>query len=153
MSRNRLTALDASFLEVETPTAHMHVGWAAAFGRPDGTRAPRFEELRDHVASRLARAALSPAGRRVPLGLADPVWVDDQAFDVAQHIYKARSGDLNEWADAVMSRPLERDHPPWELWIADRLGDGRVGVVGKVRRRRGRQRVQQRGPDRAADLL
>jgi diacylglycerol O-acyltransferase len=154
MSRNRLSALDASFLEVETPTAHMHVGWAAAFGRPDGTRAPRFEELRDHVASRLARA---PRYRQrlaeVPLGLADPVWVDDQAFDVAQHIYKARSGDLNELADAVMSRPLERDRPLWELWIADRLGDGRVGVVGKVRRRRGRQRAQQRGPDRAADLL
>src|SRR4051794_13566190 len=27
MSRQRLTALDASFLEVENPRAHMHVGW------------------------------------------------------------------------------------------------------------------------------
>ena len=30
----RLSPLDAAFLEVESPTAHMHVGWVAIF-RPD----------------------------------------------------------------------------------------------------------------------
>jgi hypothetical protein len=78
MSRNRLTALDASFLEVESPTAHMHVGWASLFASPDGKPAPTFEELRDHIGARLSRA---PRYRQklaeVPLGLNDPVWVDD----------------------------------------------------------------------------
>jgi len=36
MSDSRLTSLDASFLEVESPTAHMHVGWAALFKPPAG---------------------------------------------------------------------------------------------------------------------
>jgi WS/DGAT/MGAT family acyltransferase len=31
-----------------------------------------------------------------------------------------------------MSVPLDRNRPLWELWIADRLDDGRVGVVGKA---------------------
>lgn len=132
MFRDRLTALDSSFLEVETPTGHMHVGWAAAFAPADGRR-PSFDELRDHVASRLARA---PRYRQklaeVPLGVADPVWVDDADFDPSRHIRRAPSGDLNAIADEVMSRPLERSRPLWELWIADRLDDGRVGVVGKV---------------------
>src|SRR5436853_4818393 len=68
----------------------------------------------------------------VPLGVADPVWVDDPDFDPVRHIRRAPSGDLNEIADVVMSRPLARDRPLWELWIADRLDDGRIGVVGKV---------------------
>ncbi len=33
MTSARLSALDASFLAVETPTAHMHVGWVATFSR------------------------------------------------------------------------------------------------------------------------
>ena len=37
MSTARLSALDASFLAVETPTAHMHVGWAAVFEAPEGS--------------------------------------------------------------------------------------------------------------------
>ena len=40
--------------------------------------------------------------------------------------------DLSKVVDEVMSRRLSRDRPMWELWIADRLGDGRIGVVGKA---------------------
>src|SRR5437764_12338208 len=55
MSTSRLSALDASFLSVESPTAHMHVGWAAVFEPPAGER-PNFEELRDHIAAPVPRA-------------------------------------------------------------------------------------------------
>src|SRR5687768_5307598 len=56
MSATRLSPLDASFLTVETPSAHMHLGWAAAFEQPADVARPRFEDLRGHIASRLARA-------------------------------------------------------------------------------------------------
>src|SRR5439155_19272886 len=133
MSSTRLTSLDASFLEVESPTAHMHVGWAAAFDPPPDRRAPCFTELRDHIDGRMCRA---PRYRQklveVPLGLSDPVWVDDPEFDIARHVHRARSGSLREVADSVMSTQLARDRPLWELWIADRLDDGRIGVGGKA---------------------
>ena len=32
----RLSGLDASFLAVETPAAHMHVGWVAVFSGSPG---------------------------------------------------------------------------------------------------------------------
>ena len=51
MSETRLSTLDASFLEVESPSAHMHVGWAAAFDGPPGRPPPSFEELREHVSA------------------------------------------------------------------------------------------------------
>ncbi len=56
MTSARLSALDASFLAVETPTAHMHVGWVAVLSAPAEGRLPRFAELRDHIERRLGRA-------------------------------------------------------------------------------------------------
>ena len=133
MSGSRLTTLDASFLELESSSAHMHVGWAARFAPQPGRDAPRFEEMRDHVARRMSRAPryrqkLAP----VPLSLHDPVWVDDSQFAVDRHVHHSRSRDLGELVDDVMSEQLGRDRPLWELWIADDLPDGRVGVIGKA---------------------
>jgi WS/DGAT/MGAT family acyltransferase len=129
----RLSALDASFLEVETPTAHMHVGWAAVFDPPESRQRPGFDELLAHIGGRMSRA---PRYRQrlaeVPLGAADPVWIDDPGFRVERHVRHSRQGDLSSLIDDVMSRRLRRDRPLWELWIADRLEDGRIGVVGKA---------------------
>src|SRR5947208_4829595 len=87
MTATRLSALDASFLTAETPTAHMHVGWTAIFDPPADGRRPSFQELRDHIAARVHRA---PRYRQrlatVPFGLHDPVWVDDARFDISRHV-------------------------------------------------------------------
>jgi diacylglycerol O-acyltransferase / wax synthase len=133
MAPQRLSALDASFLDVETASAHMHVGWAAAFDPPEDGPAPSFEQLRDHISRRLHRA---PRYRQrlaeVPFGLSRPVWVDDEAFELCHHVRRAPTGDLRELAGTVLSTPLARDRPLWEMWIADELDDGRIGVVGKA---------------------
>ena len=131
--QTRLTPLDVSFLEVESPSAHMHVGWVALFSPPPGGHAPGFGALRDHVASRLCRA---PRYRQrlagAPLGLGGPVWVDAEDFDVNEHVRHSTAQDISDLVDDVMSVPLRRDRPLWELWVADRLEDGRIGVVGKA---------------------
>jgi diacylglycerol O-acyltransferase / wax synthase len=133
MPSQRLSALDASFLQVETAAAHMHVGWVAVLEAPDGRPAPSFEQLRDHVARRLHRA---PRYRQrlagVPLGVARPLWVDDERFDISRHVRRSSGGNLLELAATVMSTPLSRERPLWELWIANQLDDGRVGLVGKA---------------------
>jgi diacylglycerol O-acyltransferase / wax synthase len=133
MPPERLSALDASFLAVESPSAHMHVGWAATFAPPvDGPR-PDFDTLFAHIAGRLGRA---PRFRQRiapdPLGLNAPLWIDAEDFDPAEHIHHSAAEDLVQLADAVLSEPLPRDRPLWEFWIADRLGDGRIGLVGKA---------------------
>jgi diacylglycerol O-acyltransferase / wax synthase len=133
MTPTRLSPLDASFLEVENPNAHMHVGWVALFSPPKNGRRPSFTQLRDHIAGRLGRA---PRYRQrlvtVPLGLHDPVWVDDEDFDVKRHVRHSRASRINTVVDRVMSAPLDRSDPLWQLWIADGLSDGRIGVVGKA---------------------
>jgi len=133
MSLQRLSALDASFLAVESPSAHMHVGWAATFAAPEHGPRPGFGELFAHIAGRLGRA---PRYRQrvAPdaLGLHAPLWVDAEDFDPAEHIHHSAAERLEDLADAVLSEPLRRDRPLWEFWIAPELADGRIGLVGKV---------------------
>jgi diacylglycerol O-acyltransferase / wax synthase len=133
MSTTRLSALDSAFLAVETPTAHMHVGWAAVFDPPTDRAAPSFEELRAHIGSRLGRAPrYRQMIRRVPLGLNTPVWTDDPAFDVDRHVVPAASDRLGDVVEHSTSEPLPRDRPLWQMSIAPRLEDGRIGLVGKA---------------------
>jgi len=111
----------------------MHVGWAALFSPPRDGPPPSFEQLRGHIESRLSRA---PRYRQklaaVPWGANDPVWIDDEHFDLTKHVLRADRSAWGELVDAAMSTQLERDRPLWELSIADRLPDGRIGVIGKA---------------------
>jgi WS/DGAT/MGAT family acyltransferase len=129
----RLSTLDASFLEVESQSAHMHVGWAALLRPPPGASRPTFREVRDHIAGRMGRA---PRYRQrlaaVPFDVSDPVWVDDQEFDIDRHVHHSPAMEIGEAVDGVMSVPLDHERPLWGMWVADRLRDGRTGVVGKA---------------------
>lgn len=133
MTPSRLSALDAAFLAIESEHAPMHVGWAALFDPPADGPAPSFAAIRDHIESRLHRA---PRYRQrlaeVPLGLDDPVWIDDEAFAVDHHVLHATHGDFGRLVDEVMSTPLQHDRALWELWIATDLPDGAIAVVGKA---------------------
>ncbi|MCW3014240.1 MAG: wax ester/triacylglycerol synthase family O-acyltransferase [Solirubrobacterales bacterium] len=140
MARSRLSPLDSSFLRVESPTAHMHVGWKGIFApRPDG-RTVTIGELRQTIAGRLRHAQRFRQRLAFPpAGLGEPVWVDDERFAVEHHVVamseahellpRARFDDL---ADLCLSRPLERDRALWRIELAPVLDDGTVGMVMKV---------------------
>ena len=129
----RLSALDDSFLTVESPTAHMHVGWAAVFEPPSVGPRPGFEQLRAHIGARLPRAPrYRQRLRSAPLELDSPCWVDDRDFDLGRQVTRADSSDLDAVVASCMSEQLDRGRPLWEIRIADRLADGRIGVVGKA---------------------
>ncbi len=128
----RLSTLDASFLAVECPDAHMHVGWKATFAAPARGARPPFAELRDHIEARLGAA---PRYRQrlasVPLGAHHPVWVDDPSFDIRRHVREAPPRDLDDLVADVMSEPLHRDRPLWELWLCEQPAGG-LAMVGKA---------------------
>ncbi|MGZ8628780.1 MAG: WS/DGAT/MGAT family O-acyltransferase [Actinomycetota bacterium] len=136
----RLTALDASFLYLERPAMHMHV---AALSLLDPSTTPdgrvRFEDVAATISSRLH---LVPRFRQkvvaVPFDLGLPVWVDDPAFDLDFHLRRAAlpaPGGRRELADhvqRVLSRPLDRTKPLWELSVIEGLEDGHVATFLKV---------------------
>ncbi|HVF77648.1 MAG TPA: wax ester/triacylglycerol synthase family O-acyltransferase [Solirubrobacteraceae bacterium] len=136
----RLSAIDASFLQLESGSAHMHVAWSSFLAPPDGAARPGVEALRTRVRARLAwvprcRQRLLSA----PFGLGEPRWVDDAHFDLARHVVQL--GDPDEAIsyerfaairDTLLSTPLDRDRPLWQIALIPRLSDGRAAVVGRV---------------------
>lgn len=138
----RLSALEASFLYMESPTTPMHVGSVAVYdGRPwrDVRGDLDLARLRRYVRQRLAGI---PKLRQHPVWPAGPAgrprWVDDADFHISRHVRYAHveppgtEDRLLSKADDLLMPCLDREHPLWELWFVDGLQDGRVAVVEKI---------------------
>jgi WS/DGAT/MGAT family acyltransferase len=133
---DRLSPTDAAFLYAEDATTPMHVGGVVVL-RPDGEF--DYQRIIGLIADRLA---LVPRYRQkvrfVPGRLARPVWVDDEHFDLTYHVRRSslpRPGtpeQLDELVGRLISRPLDRSRPLWELYIVEGLADGRVALVNKT---------------------
>lgn len=133
----RLTALDAGFLEVEDSDPHVSlaVGGVSIVEGPS----PTYEEF---AASFAKRVETIPRCRQVlrthPLDLRPPEWVDDPHFDLARHLHRValpHPGGERELFDMVatlMERRLDRERPLWECWIIEGLGKGRWAVLTKI---------------------
>jgi diacylglycerol O-acyltransferase / wax synthase len=118
---DRLSPLDNQFLNWETETAHMHVGWVA---RLDA--GVDVERLKATIASRLHLVPrFRQRLRKGPLGLGEPVWVDDPAFDLEEHVFVA-DGDVRELADRFLSVQLNRAKPLWEILVLPNAIAGKV---------------------------
>ncbi len=140
MPPERMTPLDASFLYLERPAMHMHVAGLSIFDpstRPGGRL--RFGDVEAVMASRLH---LAPRFRHkvrfVPMNLGLPVWVDDPSFDLDFHLRRSAlpspggRDELTEYAARVLSRPLDRTKPLWEMYFIEGLEDGLVATLLKV---------------------
>jgi diacylglycerol O-acyltransferase len=137
---SRLSPIDASFLSLESPRAHMNVGWSGLGPLSDGAERPTIDALRARVESRLRH--LPRCRQRLqfhPLGLGEPHWIDDPAFELDAHVIALGGPEeplslqrFEELRDALLSSPLDRSRPLWQIALAPLLEDGRVGVVGRV---------------------
>jgi WS/DGAT/MGAT family acyltransferase len=132
---DRLTALDAGFLEQERGGAHMHIGAVMVCAGP----APSFDEFAAHVARRLERVPRYRRRLGVPtLGLGRPTWIDDGSFAMDRHLGEEDIGpDADEEAlfalvSRVFARRLDRRRPLWELWLVRGLTGGRFAILNKT---------------------
>src|SRR5688572_15941147 len=135
MSEDRLTALDESFLHLESGSAHMHVAGLMLFdGGP-----PAYDDLLDVIERRLH---LVPRYRQrlafVPYVQARPRWVDDPHFNLRYHVRETAlpapgsEVELRALAGRIFSQRLDRDKPLWELWMVHGIEGGRFAVMSKT---------------------
>jgi WS/DGAT/MGAT family acyltransferase len=135
---DRLSPLDASFLRVETPTAHMHVGWSAIIDLPPDAERLNAAELRRRIEGRLHHVPRFRQTLRAPAaGLGGPSWSDDPNFDLSHHVTEESSNSpsgarLTEITEAFFSEQLPRDRPLWRMHVVGRLSGKRAAVLGKV---------------------
>jgi len=137
----RLSALDAIFLDLENETAPMHVGAALLFdakplmlehGGLD------FERITKYT---LAALEAIPRYRQrlawVP-GLRHPVWIDDDRFNINFHLRHTRlplPGDermLKRVVGRLFSQRLDRSRPMWEFWIVEGVENEQFALVAKA---------------------
>lgn len=138
---DRLTALDAAFLDMETPSVHMHVGSVGIFEAGPLTREDGgldFEAI-----CGISEAALRKIPRfrqklvRAPL-TGHPMWVDDAHFNLLYHLRHTSlpfPGDerrLKRLVGRIMSQKLDPTKAMWELWFVEGLDHGHLAVVSKV---------------------
>jgi WS/DGAT/MGAT family acyltransferase len=133
---DRLTALDASFLYMEESTTPMHVGSVMVFQPPD--EGFDYDRLVSLISNRIAFVPRYRQWvREVPGRLANPVWVDDEDFDVTYHVRRSalpRPGSddqLQEFVARIQPRPMDRRRPLWEVYLVEGLAHGRFAIVTK----------------------
>jgi len=133
---SRMSPLDASFLFMETPTTPMHSGGVAIFRPPAGGF--DHEQLVRLISQRLPYVPrYRQRVRDVPFGVARPVWVDDEDFDVTYHVRRSAlpkpgsAQQLQELVARIMSRPLDRHRPLWEMYLVEGLADGNFAIITK----------------------
>jgi diacylglycerol O-acyltransferase / wax synthase len=130
-----VSALEASFLDIEAPGVPMHVAGVTIFnGAPPLTLA----DLRRLVASRVRRL---PRFRQRyvtdPFGLTRGRWSRvrlDLAAHLFHHTLRAPGGrhELFALCARIHETPLRREQPLWEMHLIDGLADGDQALVVKT---------------------
>jgi diacylglycerol O-acyltransferase len=132
----RLRPRDVALLAEESPSTPMHNATVEIFD--PGDSGFDYAGLVRLVQDRIAfvpryRQRIQP----VPGRMANPVWVDDDHFDIGYHVRRSalpRPGTLDqlrELVSRIVSRPLDRDRPLWEIYLVEGLADGQVALLSK----------------------
>jgi WS/DGAT/MGAT family acyltransferase len=131
-----LTPADRASLSAEQGPINMAVAGILIL---EGGPGMRHERIMAQVESRLH---LIPRYRQrlahFAPGVTNPVWVDDDTFDLGWHLRRAllpapgSDAQLAEFVGQEMSRRLDRSRPLWELTVVEGLSHGRVAIMPKM---------------------
>ena len=132
---DRLTSFDTSFLTNERSNGHMAIGavLVCAGEPPSPGDFDAHIRSRLHLLPRLRQRLVSP-----PLRMGTPFWVDDREFDLANHLRRASlpapggDAEFHDLVGDVLSPPLDRSRPLWELVLVEGFADDRFAIVYKT---------------------
>jgi diacylglycerol O-acyltransferase / wax synthase len=132
----RLRPEDMAFLDAESASTPMHNATLEIFEPP--TWGFDYDRLVALIADRIAFVPrYRQRIRTVPGGLANPVWVDDDDFDLTYHVRRSavpRPGSMEQLRDLVariLPRRLDRNRPLWEVYLIEGLEDGHFAILAK----------------------
>lgn len=136
---DRVRPRDLTFLEEESAETPLHNATIEIFDPGEGEGAFDHAALLELIRDRIA---FVPRYRQrlqaVPGHLAAPLWVDDENFDLAFHVRRSAlprpgtSDQLRDLVARIVSRPLDRTRPLWEMYFVEGLEGGRVAILTKT---------------------
>jgi diacylglycerol O-acyltransferase len=131
----RLRPEDMAFLVAESTSTPMHNATLEIFEPGGGMDHDRLMAL---IADRIAYVPrYRQRIRSVPARLANPVWEDDEDFDLTYHVRRSalpRPGSMDQLRDLtarIVSRRLDRNRPLWEMYFIEGLKHGRFAILSK----------------------
>lgn len=134
-----LSALDASFLHLETPEMPMHVGALHLLDLPEDAEGEFIDMVKRHIADRMHLASVFTKKLAfMPLDIANPVWVDDDDVDLDYHIRQVSlpkpgsQAQLESYVGRLHSSLLDRSRPLWEFVVFTGLESGQLGFYTKI---------------------
>src|SRR6476660_9578106 len=136
----QLTSLDTQFLALENSNQTGHVAGLTIL---DPSTTPSGElTFKDITNLMEERLPLLPPLRwrlvQVPFGLDYPYWLDDPDFDLDFHVRElalppgAAKEKLAEQVARIVSRPLDRARPLWEVYLIHGLENGHKALLTKI---------------------
>jgi diacylglycerol O-acyltransferase / wax synthase len=131
MSKQQMHSADAAWLHMDRPTNLMVVNSVLWFDEPMDLERGR-EVVRERLVEAFPRFRQRIVEPRAGVGL--PYWEDDPNFDLDRHLHHVAlpaPGDrhaLQELVGDLMSTPLDRSKPLWDIYVIDGYGAGMAQV-------------------------
>jgi diacylglycerol O-acyltransferase len=139
MPDTRLSGLDALCLAAESARAPLHTAALLLIDSSTGSGCAATDALMAAIrASVDRRARLRSVLVEAPFGLALPHLVDEHEPDLDHHLARVRvprpggPRELGALVDDIISRPLPRGCPLWEIHLVEGLASGALALVVKL---------------------
>ncbi len=134
-----LTGQDAFLANIESGNVYQHVCSAVILDPSTALEEFTVDTLRQFTSSKLH---LIPSFRQrlieVPYRLGPPAFVTYAEFDINEHILEINLPEnsplsrLEEITSNLLSQPLDRDKPLWQMLLVDGLQDGLKAIICKM---------------------
>ena len=134
VSSRSMSSADAAFLYLERKEIPLHIASVCIFDGPI--------PFQDFVASINAKLPLLPRYLQIPVippwSLSLPTWEYDPHFDIRRHIFLTKlespggDAELQALASRILSQPLDRSKPLWDVHVIEGLKDGRGAIILRV---------------------
>src|SRR5690242_5314673 len=132
MSSQRMSALEAAFVELDTRGAPFVYAAILELDRP-----VELAALRRHLGEALAsEPRYSQRMTRGPLGR--HAWANDDGFRIERHVRAITAPppggphQVEALAASMLGADLPRDHAPWQVWTVQGLANGRGALIAVV---------------------
>ncbi len=125
----QLSALDTTFLNLETDTTPMHVGCVGIYdpSTMPGGSLDTSEFLKNFERKLAKLPVMRQRHVSAPMGIDYPYWISDPEFNLdyhIRHIALPKPGDWRQLCKQVArihERPLDLKRAPWELYVISGL--------------------------------
>ncbi len=118
---------------------HLHIGVLLFLEAPDLSSGKFLELIKRQIQSRLEwMPHFRDSIAEVPFGISEPYWITNENFDISNHVRLSEDQkhysrkELLTLVGSIISEPLDKSKPLWEVILVPQVADNRVALIAKL---------------------